>query len=286
MLGHEVSGVVRQVGPGVTHVEPGDRVVASFIMPCGVCHHCSSGLEELCEEFFTKNRLAGQLLDGTTRLHRGNGEEVAMYSMGGHATHAVIPASAVFLLPDTVPLADAAILGCSLFTAYGAVFQTGHVHPGDTVAMVAAGGIGLSIIHLAAAAGAARIFVIDLDDEKLALATRLGATDVMLTGIAPPGHVLDAAIAHVVRRKITIRGSYGAAVSHAMPAVIDLAARGKLALGQLMTDRFSFDQTAAAYRALAARQITGRGLIEIHPEPMTADSAATTNSPGPESQLQ
>lgn len=310
VLGHEVSGIIVATGDGVDHVAPGDRVVASFIMPCGECRHCRNGLEEICEVFFNHNRVQGRLLDGTTRMHRTDGTDVAMYSMAGHSEQTIVPASAVFALPDEVALQDAAILGCSLFTAYGSVFQTGEVSSGDTVAVVAAGGIGLSITHLAAAAGAQRIFVIDLDDSKLSLAQELGATDVInashqdpleymttelghgvdvvfealgtqatvsqavsladdggrvvLTGIAPPGHVLDTPIAHVVRRKIEILGSYGATVSTAMPAVIDLVAQGEIALQQLITDRFTFDQTDEAYRALDARKIQGRGLITIN----------------------
>lgn len=309
VLGHEVSGVVVDVGDGVDHVETGDRVVASFIMPCGSCRHCEAGMEEICEVFFDSNRVNGKLLDGTTRMHRQDGTDIAMYSMAGHATRTVIPASAVFGLPDQVALEDAAILGCSIFTAYGSVFETGKLQEGETVAVVAAGGIGLSIVHLAAAAGAARIFVVDLDDAKLELAKQLGATDVInaaeydpldvidaalghgmdvvfealgtqatvqqavsladdggrvvLNGIAPPGHVLDTPIAHLVRRKIQILGSYGATVSTAMPAVIELAAQGKIALQKLITDRFTFEQTDAAYKALDARQIRGRGVITL-----------------------
>lgn len=312
VLGHEISGIVVDVGAGVHHVQAGDRVVASFIMPCGSCRHCDAGLEELCEVFFHQNRINGKLLDGTTRMHRPDGTEIAMYSMAGHATQTVIPASAVFALPDAVNLQDAAILGCSIFTAYGSVFQAGKVSQHDTVAVVAAGGIGLSITHLAAAAGASRVFVIDVDDDKLHLAQELGATDVIngrqqdpleiitselghgvdvvfealgtqrtvkqavsladdggrvvLTGIAPSGHVLDASIAHVVRRKIQIIGSYGATVSTAMPAVIDLAAKGSVDLQKLITDRFEFQQIDAAYKALDAREIRGRGVITVNPE--------------------
>lgn len=311
VLGHEVSGIVADVGEGVDHVRAGDRVVASFIMPCRSCRHCAADREELCEVFFTKNRLNGTLLDDTTRIQRADGTDVAMYSMAGHASQAIIPAAAVFWLPEAVPLHDAAILGCSIFTSYGSVVQVGQVAKGDTVAVVAAGGIGLAITHLAAAAGASRIFVIDIDDAKLDLAKELGATDVInsshqdpsnvittalghgvdvvfealgtqqtvgqavsladdggkvvLTGIAPPGHVLDIPIAHVVRRKIQILGSYGANISTAMPAVIEMAAQGKIALDTLITDRFSFDQTDSAYQALNDRKIRGRGVIEIHP---------------------
>lgn len=176
VLGHEISGIVRAVGDHVDHVSPGDRVVCSFIMPCGECRQCSIRVEELCETFFSRNRLQGRLLDGTTRLHRQNGEEVAMYSMSGHATDAIVPATAVFPIGESVPLQDAAILGCSILTAYGAVHEVARLQPGQTVAVIAAGGIGLSIIHLAKAAGANEIIAIDIDDEKLRLAADLGAS--------------------------------------------------------------------------------------------------------------
>lgn len=311
VLGHEVSGIVRATGDKVTHVRPGDRVVCSFIMPCGHCRHCSVGREDICEDFFNFNRLNGQLYDGTTRIHRRNGEDVAMYSMGGHSTHCVVPSRAVFALPDEVPLHEAAILGCSLFTGFGAVKSVADLREGESVAVVAAGGIGLSIIHLARAFGAERVFAIDIDDEKLALAKDLGATDVInssqvdpvkavkyelgrgvdvafealgsvptvklavdllddwgravLAGIAPAGHTMDVDITQVVRRKLRILGAFGASASEAMPAVIDLATRGRIDLGRLITDRFRFDETALAYNRLNGREIRGRGLIETNP---------------------
>ncbi|GAA4826751.1 zinc-binding dehydrogenase [Garicola koreensis] len=185
VLGHEVSGVVREVGAAVTHVQAGDRVACSFIMPCGACRHCAEGLEDLCENFFNHNRVRGQLYDGGTRLSRG-GEDLAMYSMAGHATCCVVPSRAVFALPDSVPLADAAVLGCSLFTGHGAVHSVAQVQPGENVAVIAAGGVGLSIIHLARAAGAQRVIAVDIDDEKLDLAYGLGATDVINSAAEEP----------------------------------------------------------------------------------------------------
>lgn len=199
VLGHEITGVVKTVGKDVNDLKPGDRVVCSFIMPCKECRHCARGLPEICERFFQKNRLNGQMLDGTTRIHGRNGAPKAMYSMSGHATQAIVPASAVYKLPDSVSLQDAAILGCSLFTAYGAVHQVAGVRPGETVAVIAAGGIGLSIIHLAKAAGALEVIAIDIDDEKLSLARQLGATKTINSNSLEPieemqeylGHGLD-----------------------------------------------------------------------------------------------
>lgn len=197
VLGHEVSGVVRAVGEGVSHVEPGDRVACSFIMPCGSCRHCDAGLEDICETFFARNRISGQLYDGTTRIQRGE-EPIAMYSMGGHAQQCVVPSRAVFALPENVPLMEAAVLGCSLFTGYGAVGTVAKLQPGETAAVIAAGGVGLSIIHLARAAGAERVIAVDIDDEKLALAKELGATDVINSAEADPVDAVTELLGHGV----------------------------------------------------------------------------------------
>ncbi|GGC81783.1 succinate-semialdehyde dehydrogenase [Tersicoccus solisilvae] len=202
VLGHEISGWVEAIGEGVTGLDVGDRVVCSFIMPCGSCRQCDRGHEDLCETFFAKNRLKGQLYDGSSRLSAADGTPIAMYSMAGLAEHAVVPATAVFRLPDAIPLEQAAVLGCSVFTSYGAVHNVGKVTAGDTVAVVAAGGIGLNIVQMAVAHGASRVIAIDIDDEKLALARRVGATDTVNSRTEDPleavrrltdGHGVDVA---------------------------------------------------------------------------------------------
>src|SRR5438105_3580875 len=99
VLGHEISGTVEAVGPGVRRFKTGDRVVSSFILPCGRCASCARGRDDLCEPFFAMNRGKGVLFDGKTRLHRADGSPLAMYSMGGLAEFAVVPATDVFVLP-------------------------------------------------------------------------------------------------------------------------------------------------------------------------------------------
>jgi S-(hydroxymethyl)glutathione dehydrogenase/alcohol dehydrogenase len=186
VLGHEVSGTVSAVGPGVESVEVGDRVVASFIMPCGWCRHCVRGAEDLCETFFNFNRLRGTLYDGRTRYRRADGTPVAMYSMGGLAERCVVPATDVFGVPEGLPVGDVAILGCSMLTAYGAVHRVGAVRPGDDVAVVAVGGVGSAIIQLALVYGAARIIAVDVSAEKLKAAEALGATHTVDASAADP----------------------------------------------------------------------------------------------------
>jgi len=176
VLGHEISGVVEEVGPEVTTMQRGDAVVCSFIMPCGVCHYCVRGRDDLCETFFAMNRLRGTLYDGTSRLRRSDGTTLAMYSMGGLAEYAVVPVSDVFPAPVGVPLTDACILGCAMMTAYGAVKNQARVQPNDTVAVVGVGGVGSNVIQIARAFGAGQIIAVDVRDDKLEAAAGLGAT--------------------------------------------------------------------------------------------------------------
>lgn len=307
-LGHEVSGIVAALGDDVSGLAVGDRVVASFIMPCGSCRHCVRGLEDLCEVFFANNRLKGVLYDGTTRLFREDGSPVWMYSMGGLAELAVVPASAVFKIPAAMPLEAAAVLGCSVFTAMGAVRNVARLEAGESVAVVATGGVGMNLIQVAAAFGASRIVAVDVKPEKLALAQRLGATDVVdssqvsaadrvheltdglgvdvafealgrpatvetairlvgdagrvvMVGIAPVNETAALPITHVVRRKISILGSYGGRPSTDMPEVIRLAAAGKIDLDHLVTRQFALDEAGEAYDKLDRGEITGRALV-------------------------
>ena len=181
VLGHEVSGEVVQCGRDVSlltsfDLSVGRRVVVPFILPCGSCHYCAKGREDQCEKFIRYNRKQGQLYDGKTRLFREDGSPVAMYSMGGLATYCVAPANAVFPLPDSVPYSDAAIVGCSVFTAFGAVRHGAELRAGETVAVIGSGGVGASVIQIAAAFGASQIIAVDIADDKLEQMRKLGAT--------------------------------------------------------------------------------------------------------------
>jgi S-(hydroxymethyl)glutathione dehydrogenase/alcohol dehydrogenase len=179
VMGHEISGVVAKLGPGVQGPPPGTAVASAFIMPCGFCRACGIGRDDLCDSFFAMNRLKGTLYDGTTRLHRVDGTPLAMYSMAGLAEYAVVPATDVFPLPATLPLPESSVLGCAVFTAYGAVRHSADLRGGERVAVVAAGGVGLNVIQIARAFGASQIVAVDVRDDKLEIARKLGATDVV-----------------------------------------------------------------------------------------------------------
>lgn len=179
VLGHEISGTVESLGPGVSGPPPGTNVVSAFIMPCGRCRLCAIGRDDLCDNFFAMNRLKGTLYDGTSRLRRSDGSTLWMYSMAGLAEYAVVPATDVFPLPAGLPLLESSVLGCAVFTAYGAVRHGADLRGGERVAVVAAGGVGLNVVQIAHAFGASQIIAIDVRDDKLEIARRVGATDIV-----------------------------------------------------------------------------------------------------------
>ena len=178
VLGHEVAGTVVALGEGNEHngLEVGQRVAGGFLMPCGQCRHCAAGHDELCEPFFELNRLKGVLYDGTSRLRGAGGETIHMYSMGGLAEYAVVPSTAVAPVPDEVDPVASAILGCAAMTGYGAVRRGADLRFGETVAVVAVGGVGSSIVQIARAFGASQVIAIDVSDSKLEAVVPFGAT--------------------------------------------------------------------------------------------------------------
>ncbi|GMP77796.1 hypothetical protein CsSME_00033949 [Camellia sinensis var. sinensis] len=182
VVGHEITGEVVEHGPLtdtkiIERFPVGAHVIGAFIMPCGSCFFCNKGQDDLCEDFFAYNRAKGTLYDGETRLFlRNSGKPVYMYSMGGLADFCVVPAHGLCILPDTLPYTESAILGCAVFTAYGAMAHAAEVRPGDTVAVIGIGGVGSSCLQIARAFGASEIIAVDVQDDKLQKAKMLGAT--------------------------------------------------------------------------------------------------------------
>lgn len=181
VLGHEVSGELVEINDPQGHspLKVGEKVVGTFIMPCTTCEHCHKGRDDLCSTFFDLNRVKGTLYDGQTRLftYKDN-SPIYMYSMGGLAEYCVTPIGGVYKLPDNAPLLESCILGCAVFTAFGTLKHGAQLIPGDSIAIIGAGGgIGLNCVQLAAKVfGASKIIAIDVSDEKLDLAKSFGAT--------------------------------------------------------------------------------------------------------------
>lgn len=182
VLGHELAGVVTQVGPDVTGFKVGDHVVGSLIQYCGACTECLRGHLTLC----TNRAATLRSQDQPPRITL-DGEPVFQgWGLGAFAEYALVHQNQLAKLEIDVPDAQSAILGCGVITGAGAVINTAGVRPGDSVAVFGAGGVGLNAISGARVAGASQIIAVDLSDEKLELAKRFGATDVVNGGDGDP----------------------------------------------------------------------------------------------------
>ncbi|HEX2383695.1 MAG TPA: Zn-dependent alcohol dehydrogenase [Acidimicrobiales bacterium] len=172
ILGHEGAGTVLEVGPEVSRVRKGDRVIASFIPACGNCFFCLHEQSNLCEQS-SETMIAAR---GT----REDGSSV--YGMTGLGTFADVmmtnEASLVKVETD-VPNEQLALIGCGVTTGVGAALLTAKVQPGSTVAVIGCGGVGQSVIQGARIAGASRIFAVDPVELKRKTAEQLGATDLV-----------------------------------------------------------------------------------------------------------
>ncbi|WP_223693006.1 alcohol dehydrogenase catalytic domain-containing protein [Leifsonia poae] len=177
VMGHEGSGVVTAVGPGVSTLAEGDHVVLSWVAPCNECRYCLAGHEARCQVAANIVAPNGVLQDGTSRLSL-DGERIHHYlGVSSFAEEAVVPASGAIKVRDDAPLDVIALVGCAVATGVGAVTNTAAVEPGSLVVVIGCGGVGLSVVQGARLAGAERIVAVDVRAEKTALARRLGATD-------------------------------------------------------------------------------------------------------------
>lgn len=173
VLGHEASGVVVDVGADVTAVAVGDHVVACFVVSCGVCRMCRAGRPAMCQDRAATMRRA----DEEPRLSRDGVEVHQWTNIAGYAEEMVLHHSAVTPIDRRMPLDLAALLGCAVATGVGTATTVAGIRPGDHVAVIGAGGVGLNILQGAALAGAATVIAVDRSDERLALArARFGAT--------------------------------------------------------------------------------------------------------------
>jgi S-(hydroxymethyl)glutathione dehydrogenase / alcohol dehydrogenase len=176
ILGHEAAGVVGAVGPGVTDVSPGDRVVLTMAPSCGRCYWCARGERTLCQRF--AGMVGGAYPDGSTRLS-WNGSPVRRgLVLSAFAESTVVPAEAAVRVPDDVPTEIAAVVGCAVQTGFGAVFNTARVPAGSSIVVSGLGAVGLSIVQSAVVAGATTIVGSDLHAPRRERALAKGATHV------------------------------------------------------------------------------------------------------------
>jgi len=174
ILGHEAAGIVEQVGSQVRTLKPGDHVVTCLSAFCGHCEHCVGGHLSRCTSPETRRDSSEE-----PRLSYAQKPMPQFANISGFAEQMLIHENACTAIRRDMPLDRAALLGCAVITGTGAVFNTARVRPGETVAVIGCGGVGLATINGAVLAGAGRVIAIDMLDSKLDLARRFGATDVV-----------------------------------------------------------------------------------------------------------
>ncbi|MGH0036288.1 MAG: S-(hydroxymethyl)glutathione dehydrogenase/class III alcohol dehydrogenase [Myxococcota bacterium] len=193
ILGHEGAGVVREVGPGVRSLEPGDHVIPLYTPECRECKFCLSGKTNLCQKI-RATQGQGLMPDGTSRLS-WNGKPVHHYmGTSTFAEYTVVPEIALAKVRSDAPMDKICLLGCGVTTGIGAVLNTAKVEPGSSVAIFGLGGIGLSVVQGAVMAGAERILAVDTNPRKFELAQQMGATDCIdprAVGGAIADHIVD-----------------------------------------------------------------------------------------------
>ncbi|MEM9175776.1 MAG: zinc-binding dehydrogenase [Myxococcota bacterium] len=178
VLGHEGAGRVEAVGPGVTHLSPGDHVVLSTLGNCGTCGHCDHGRPTMCRDTFG-HRPTPFRVDGVPHY--------AFANVSSFAEVTVVKATQAVPIPKEVPLSSACLIGCGVLTGAGAVLNRARVAAGERAVVVGVGGIGLNAIQALRLVGADPIVAVDANPDKEALARRFGAT-----------HFIDASAENVV----------------------------------------------------------------------------------------
>ncbi len=275
ILGHEVSGTVTEVAPGVSQFKVGDRVLLPAVMACGICDNCREGRGNIC----------------THMVMPGNDVD------GGYAEYIKAPASNVFHLPEEIPLIEGAIIADAMTTPFHAVKNRGKVKPGDTVVVYGCGGVGLNLVQVANAAGAS-VIAVDMMEIKLNKAKELGAIATFNPGEIPDvakairkftgggaaiafecignpktmeiafnsvrnggrfvivgytEHTMTLNASRVMYREMEVVGSLGCPLAE-YPKVIELVRTGKLQVEAMVSRRFSLDQINEGFDFLRSGQ--------------------------------
>lgn len=199
--GHEAAGIVEAVGSDVAHLKVGDHVITFFTVFCGACEFCVSGRPSLCIDPSTR-RAKG----AAPRLSLSDGTPLAPFlNLSAFAEMMLVHENACVAIDKEMPLDRAALLGCAVITGAGSIFNDSRLKPGESVAVIGCGGIGLAAINAAKIAGAGQILAIDPVPEKRALAEKLGAT-----------HLLDSNEPDLAKK---VAGLTGGGVHYAIEAV-------------------------------------------------------------------
>ncbi|WP_411820201.1 S-(hydroxymethyl)glutathione dehydrogenase/class III alcohol dehydrogenase [Hyphococcus formosus] len=190
ILGHEGAGVVREVGAGVTSVEPGDHVIPLYTPECRTCKTCLSQKSNLCTSI-RATQGKGLMPDGTSRFSF-KGQTLHHYmGCSTFSNFTVMPEIAVAKIRKDAPFDKACYIGCGVTTGVGAVIWTAGVEPGSNVVVFGLGGIGLNVIQAAALVGADKIVGVDINPAKREIAEKFGMTDFVNAAEIGASNVVD-----------------------------------------------------------------------------------------------
>ncbi len=288
--GHEASGLVRATGAGVEGFAPGERVALIFLTQCGACARCIEGKPFLCERGTQANR-EGRLITGGPRLSLGGAPVHHHMGLAAFAEYALVSEKSLVRIPPDLGFVEASVFGCAVMCGAGTALYSSRIEPGESVAVVGAGGVGLAAIMGARLAGATRIAAVDANASKSDLALAVGATafaspeealklerfDVSLeaTGSVEGfelalelarrgGRTVTVSLPEATRRfgfplsrlvaeARTIAGSYiGSCIpSRDIPAFVSLYRQGRLPVDRLITRTLGLDEINEAMDALA-----------------------------------
>ena len=268
VLGHEASGIVKEIGPEVTNVTVGQRVLIPAVLTCGKCRFCRMGRENICSDM----KMLGNHFDGA------------------YAEFVAVPAKDVLNLPEGIPLEDASIIADALSTPYHAVKNRAKVRPGDTVVVFGCGGVGINAVQFATAAGG-YVIAVDVNERKLQWATEFGAAqtinatkvenvskeikkltdggaDIAMEVIGNPRTIEQAfesvrvggrlcvigytqekisiVAGKIMFKELEIVGSLGCPPGEYVP-LIRMVEQGRIDVSRLVTHRFELDQIQGAF---------------------------------------
>ena len=173
--GHEGAGIVEEVGPGVSSLQPGDHVGMSFIPACGKCRWCVSGQSYICDvgaNLFAKEMIT----DGTVRRHLGEEDLMATTQLGTFSEYVVTSEDSLIKIDESIPFHAASLVSCGVTTGWGSATVSAGTQPGDTVVVVGIGGVGMNALQGARAAGAKYVIGVDPVEFKRDSAPEFGAT--------------------------------------------------------------------------------------------------------------
>ncbi len=178
VLGHEASGIVREVGTGVRGIQTDDHVIFTFIPSCGHCRYCTVGRPSLCEPGAEANN-AGLLMNGAQRFSRDGKSYFHHCGVSGYSQYTIAVPGSLVKVDSTLPFEHATLFGCAVMTGTGAAMNTANIRPGQSVAIFGLGGVGLAALMGAKACNAGQIIAVDVLDHKLEMARGLGATQMV-----------------------------------------------------------------------------------------------------------